>query len=133
MVPEAARRRPPTPLQCLIETHALPADWMLAILERRDSGFIARGAVYPIIQRDGAPDFSKPKAGTERRLALLDTEFDSWLILWECETGLCSACLGSAMEWVAWTRTGGDRFRPCERCNCTGVAPHKRGIAGRAA
>jgi len=64
--------------------------------------------------------------GDEKLACVLQSELDAEHARYETETGNCFRCDGSGQEWAGWDHKEGNRYRPCRRCNATGMAPQKQ-------
>lgn len=47
-------------------------------------------------------------------------------LLYESETGNCSKCQGTKQMYAGWSAEEGNRYKPCNRCNATGIAPENK-------
>lgn len=130
--PETVRLRPPTQEQHAREKYKLPSDWQAYSWEAkgddRETGWtVLKGGVYRHKrergERKGEADFRKPEPGTEATLSLANAEHEAWLAQWQVDTGHCSRCRGTGHAFSGWDHKKGTAYRPCTKCNATGLCP----------
>ena len=103
--------------------------WTLA-----NGGSIVDGCVpdgvYAHGPRKGRPRFSKPKNGTKQAVIVSDSELDQKAAAFEQSERKCWNCKGEGQVCCGWSKESGARYRQCNRCNGTGIAPAPRGGVG---
>ena len=62
--------------------------------------------------------------GKEKRVTTLTPlEIENGRLKWEEEHGACYQCGGGGRASAGWSAAKGYRYRPCTRCNATGMPP----------
>lgn len=109
----------------------MPPAWRLYRWEVKGAGVLVEGAVPLGIFKRG-PRKGQPKwrpCEKEAAIVILNKQRIAWLTEWESKTGKCSECAGTTQEWAGWDHKTGVSYRPCTRCDATGIAPSDKPIA----
>ena len=128
-IPEAAQKRPPTWIQCAIETYGLPPDWTFSKFTMRGTGggeyIEIEGGVYKTTFKRGPHkgeiNYRAPEPETSQTVVLPCRLYAKWKKAWEDETGLCSSCNGSGRITASWGASG-TTYWTCRKCKGIGMA-----------
>lgn len=129
-LPEAVTKRPHSFERCAIELYGLPPDWQFIRLTAKgdqENGYTeVEGGVYRTRfekgKRKGEINHDKPEPGTHMTVAIPLKHWREWTARWERDTGCCSGCYGTGKASAGWSAGKGAAFRPCKKCNATGIA-----------
>lgn len=99
-------------------------DWLMhgwEVVGNTDD-LIVRGGV-PVGLCSRGPRKGRPKwAGKSDSVVVTRAEERAERLKYEADTGKCHECQGTKETWAGWNCDTGDKYRPCRRCNATGVA-----------
>lgn len=82
------------------------------------------GAVAPLFTdgpKAGEHNWRKRDKRTERIIYIRHDEQDEWERLWRDRTGKCLECAGNGKVFHRWSQVGGTEYRPCKKCEATGL------------
>lgn len=123
-----------------LESHArelleLPPEWEAFRWEVKGRGVYIEGAVpngvFKRGPRKGHTNWKLRDKATEAAIIISDDQHNRWLTNWEATTGQCYLCIGTTQEWAGWSAKDGSRYRPCTRCDATGLAQPTKPISAR--
>lgn len=76
--------------------------------------------VYSRGPRKGKPRYSKPVAGTSRKVVVVESEIMEHASRYESEENNCWDCKGSGEVFHSWDHKEGTTYRKCKRCDGSG-------------
>jgi hypothetical protein len=93
---------------------------------RAAQSVVVCGAIVPDKTRGkykGCPDWKSRDKRDDISLAIPMLALDAFKLKWEANHNACHKCGGDGQELAGWSSTEGSRYRPCSRCNATGLPP----------
>lgn len=119
----------------LRETHGLPDGWRWwegsSSTDEVPEGFVRfRGAVAPLNERTGEPNWRKKDKETERTFFVKRDDFEAWSKARAERLNECLKCRGTGVYVYGWHRDHGRLSKTCPQCN--GSGEHNRATGGAA-
>jgi len=129
LVPCAVRQRPATHGQHAKELLGMPSDWEIYSWEQIGNhpnywGLKVSGGVPRILTR--GPRKGKKSwrsCAFDAAVTIRHEAHNAWLAAWEGDTGHCCDCEGTGQRVASWSRETGHEYKPCKRCDASGIAP----------
>ncbi|WP_320152984.1 hypothetical protein [uncultured Tolumonas sp.] len=102
-----------------------PEEWELCGWERigDSNDLIVEGGIPRPLKsgpRKGARTWRDSKIS---KVCVTDAEEIQEKLNYEKETGKCCKCAGTGSMWYEWHHIDGNKYKACNRCSATGVAP----------
>lgn len=106
------------------EKLGMPIEWECYKWEKigTTDDVLVTGGLPRLITR-GPRKGRKTWDGAGAKVVVTQGEIEAAKLAYEAETNRCHRCGGDGQEWCGWSAAEGNRYKPCTRCNATGVAP----------